>query len=359
MAEGEVVGRELLLGVWGIYLNDNVEQYAYSYLTHCNELRSIFQEDGLSRANRTEIVQLVQLVKGCQDRTVKEIEDGIIKAKFSWLTPPAGVESIRNTLEFAIRLWLFIEPDLSDQTLNLSLAEVVGRSVRQRIQPGGEQEKTAKSTPVSKAKVSIFGFGSNGPLVEDKRSSIYLPDDFSEKSLTRKGGIKLEWSSYLSDHLSLTGKTRLRVFRHVSAIQSHSELSRSLLYPRGFLQETERTLALLFDPLGDNTSKRTRRIERRNHVDLEARIHSLINSEALLDIRTYPYWQERLRRICMVYEDAQPKNIRQWWFDRRNRFNWATFWAAFVVFCLTLVFGIISSITGIMQVYASFKGLRE
>lgn len=255
LAEGEVVGRELLLGVWGIYLNDNVEQYAYSYLTHCNELRSIFQEDGLSRANRTEIVQLVQLVKGCQDRTVKEIEDGIIKAKFSWLTPPAGVESIRNTLEFAIRLWLFIEPDLSDQTLNLSLAEVVGRSVRQRIQPGGEQEKTAKSTPVSKAKVSIFGFGSNGPLVEDKRSSIYLPDDFSEKSLTRKGGIKLEWSSYLSDHLSLTGKTRLRVFRHVSAIQSHSELSRR--YQKRFYLQNELINHPVFYTLVDSYKKQS------------------------------------------------------------------------------------------------------
>lgn len=129
----------------------------------------------------------------------------------------------------------------------------------------------------------------------------------------------------------------------------------SLPYPPGFLQETERTLALLFDPVGNETSKRTRRIERKNHVDLEAAIHSLITSDARLDLRTYPYWQERLREICRVYEEAQPKSLRQWWFDRRNRFNWATLWAAIVVFCLTLVFGMISSVTGIMQVYASFR----
>ena len=134
-----------------------------------------------------------------------------------------------------------------------------------------------------------------------------------------------------------------------------SNVSFSLPYPPGFLQETERTLALLFDPVGNETSKRTRRIERKNHVDLEAAIHSLITSDARLDLRTYPYWQEHLREICKVYEEAQPKSLRQWWFDRRNRFNWATLWAAIVVFCLTLIFGVISSITGIMQVYASFR----
>jgi hypothetical protein len=143
-----------------------------------------------------------------------------------------------------------------------------------------------------------------------------------------------------------------------SIFSSKSNKSRSLPYPSGFLQETERTLALLFDPLGNDTSKRTRRIEKKHHVDLEAAIHSLIHSDARLDLRNYPFWQERLRGICRVYEDAQPKTLRQWWFDRRNRFNWATLWAAFIVFCLTLVFGVISSVTGIMQVYASFRVLQ-
>lgn len=47
--------------------------------------------------------------------------------------------------------------------------------------------------------------------------------------------------------------------------------------------------------------------------------------------------------------------MQQWWFDRRDRVQWATFWTAFVVFVLTVVFGIIGSATGIMQVQATYR----
>jgi hypothetical protein len=164
----------------------------------------------------------VKLVKLGQNKTVKEIEDEIRKANFRWMNPLAGVESTRNTLDFAIRLWLFVEPDLSDE--GLTLAEVVERCLPKRTQPGGDQ-KPRKSNTLSKARLPISGFGLNGLPLEKEQSMIYLPVDFSEKSLTRKGAIKFEWSSYLPDHLSFTGKSRLPVFRHASAIQEHSKSS--------------------------------------------------------------------------------------------------------------------------------------
>lgn len=189
-ATEEIVGRELLLGVWDINPSINVEHFAYPYMTHCNELRSLFEDDGLSQANRTDIVDLVKLVKRSLNDNIKEIEDGIRKAKFRWINPLAGDDSIRNTLDFAIRLWLFIEPDLSNESLTLS--EVVARCLPSHSSKNDE-------------------------------SSSYLPVDFCEKSLTRKGGLKLEWTSYLPDHLTFAGKSRLRVFRHASAIQKHSK----------------------------------------------------------------------------------------------------------------------------------------
>lgn len=81
-------------------------------------------------------------------------------------------------------------------------------------------------------------------------------------------------------------------------------------------------------------------------------------SDARLDLSNYPYWQERLWEVQKVYDKARPKTFKQWWFDRRNRFEWATFWTAVVVFVLTLVFGLIASITGILQAYAAFRNLR-
>jgi hypothetical protein len=132
----------------------------------------------------------------------------------------------------------------------------------------------------------------------------------------------------------------------------------SLLYPDGFLTETERTLSLLFPPANFETSKRTRRIGRKNNVDIEAAIESSVASDEMLDLSKYPYWQERLSEVQKAYNAARPKTMKQWWFDRRNKFEWATFWTAVVVFILTLVFGLIASITGIMQVYAAFKVLN-
>jgi hypothetical protein len=117
------------------------------------------------------------------------------------------------------------------------------------------------------------------------------------------------------------------------------------------LAETENTLCLLFPPINYKSSKRTKRICEADDVDIEA----AIASHASRDLSNYPYWQGRLREVQQVYDDARPRKIKQWWFDRRNKSEWATLWIAILVFVLTVIFGLISSITGILQAYASFK----
>jgi hypothetical protein len=117
-------------------------------------------------------------------------------------------------------------------------------------------------------------------------------------------------------------------------------------------------MSLLFPPANFETSKRTRRIGQKHSVDIEAAIEASVASDEMLDLSNYPYWQERLGEVQKAYDTARPKTMKQWWFDRRNKFEWATFWTAVVVFILTLVFGLIGSITGIMQVYAAFKVLN-
>lgn len=127
----------------------------------------------------------------------------------------------------------------------------------------------------------------------------------------------------------------------------------SKLFPDGFLEDTERTFSLLFPPANFETSRRVRRISKREGVDIEA----AIQHHASFDLNNYPFWQERLRHVQHAYDKAKPKRIAQWYYDRRDRVEWSTFWIAVVVFLLTLFFGIISSVTSIMQVYASFKAI--
>ncbi len=62
--------------------------------------------------------------------------------------------------------------------------------------------------------------------------------------------------------------------------------------------------------------------------------------------------------LKQVFDEATPQTLTQWWFDRRNGVQWYTFWVAISVFCLTMIFGLIQSITGIMQVYAAFHTVK-
>lgn len=63
--------------------------------------------------------------------------------------------------------------------------------------------------------------------------------------------------------------------------------------------------------------------------------------------------------LKQVFDEAQPKTLTQWWYDRRNGVQWYTFWVAAFVLLLTIVFGLIQSIEGAIQVYASLKALSD
>lgn len=123
-------------------------------------------------------------------------------------------------------------------------------------------------------------------------------------------------------------------------------------FPPDFLDETLRTLYLLYRPLEVRKARRNRKyMESRLDADLEL----AMGQRAVFELRNFPYWHERLWEIQKMYDSKTPSGLAQWWFDRRDRVQWATFWTAFLVFVLTVIFGVISSVTGVMQVYAAFR----
>lgn len=71
---------------------------------------------------------------------------------------------------------------------------------------------------------------------------------------------------------------------------------------------------------------------------------------AQLDLASYPYFGQRLKDLQDRYNRATPTTLGQLWFDRRRPVEWAILWVALVVFILTVVYGTISSVTGILQV---------
>lgn len=97
--------------------------------------------------------------------------------------------------------------------------------------------------------------------------------------------------------------------------------------------------------------RNVRYMEKHPDVDLELAMGRC----AIFDLQCYPYWHARLKKIQDTYDKKLPSGMTQWWFDRRDRVQWATFWVAFIVFILTVIFGVISSVTGILQVYAAYR----
>jgi hypothetical protein len=123
------------------------------------------------------------------------------------------------------------------------------------------------------------------------------------------------------------------------------------LFPFGILAETQRTIDLLFPTAALKESKRMKRLSEMNFVDIEL----AEPGQRPRDLSLYPTWRERLSLIQEAYDDSRPKRLKQWYWDRRRRNEWATLWIAVIVFCLTVVFGVISSVTGIMQVVIAYR----
>jgi hypothetical protein len=98
-----------------------------------------------------------------------------------------------------------------------------------------------------------------------------------------------------------------------------------------------------------------RQMDKYMKTDLEL----AMGKQASFDLNKYRYWHRRLQAIQAAYDKSTPRSLRQWWFDRRDRVIWATFWLAFIVFTLTVFFGVIQSVTSILQVYAAYHPRRS
>jgi hypothetical protein len=126
------------------------------------------------------------------------------------------------------------------------------------------------------------------------------------------------------------------------------------IHPGGLLLETEKTLGLLY-PHGRLYPDYI--LQRRPRPDIEMATYE--DFPDLHDPNSYLYWRERLFILHEVYQKAQPGKLTQFWRDRRDTNQWTTLWLAVLVILLTLLFGLIQSITGILQVIVAYRQLLQ
>ncbi|KAK0649057.1 hypothetical protein B0T16DRAFT_427974 [Cercophora newfieldiana] len=187
--------------------------------------------------------------------------------------------------------------------------------------------------------------------------SVKLERIFKASNLDRIAGLEIEWTDNLADHLRITDDDkRVHIFHHASFLEAQRIGVDSLL-PDGLAEETLRTLALLFPTCDGETKQWMAGLA--NFSELDGRVAQcgrLKTDNRRID--RFAFWRDRLVVLKQAFDEAQPKTIRQWWYDSRNGVQWYTFWVAVLVLMLTVVFGLVQSIEGALQVYISFKALQ-
>jgi len=199
---------------------------------------------------------------------------------------------------------------------------------------------------------SIHNFTANAfPIQQSCRhESIRLDLDFNARNLYFIGGLKIELTNNLLDHLEVVyfeGETTVMIFHHVCFLQNQQHE----YFPPGFIAETLQTLALLF-PQGKWFKKTkawyTKEL-RPVTPDADPAILAC-GTVTMTEFSDYRYWHDRLVRLKLLFDQAKPRTLRQWWNDRRDR-QWHALWAAVA---LGILFGLVQSIEGAVQIYMAY-----
>lgn len=89
-----------------------------------------------------------------------------------------------------------------------------------------------------------------------------------------------------------------------------------------------------------------RKARKQEYIDIEAGTLPVASRY----IAQYSYWGRRLLELREEYDRTEPTTVKQWIVGKRKPNQRYTFWIAVVALALALMFGLIQSITGILQV---------
>ena len=129
-------------------------------------------------------------------------------------------------------------------------------------------------------------------------------------------------------------------------------MSHSALFPEDIIEEYFDTIKLILPITRPECNEWTRRTLRANkHVDPRISIGERLERGP----NNFSQWGLRLATIQEAYDRKTPSTFFQFWHDRRDMSKWWGFWMIVVTVFLTILFGLIQSITGMMQVVIALR----
>ncbi|KAJ3542000.1 hypothetical protein NM208_g4329 [Fusarium decemcellulare] len=208
---------------------------------------------------------------------------------------------------------------------------------------------------------------------------VKLPKAFNGWSLKKIGGIEINFTDNLADHLLLVeDDSKVLIFHYASFLDCqrlkgwvstskrdalYTKISRSeeSLFPPGFAEETLRTLALLFPQSlvnGSDNSRTSRKswfrklCDKRKTCKIDERLGrcGTLHAEDR-QIKGFIFWRDRLIILKQAYDEATPRTLSQFWYDRRNGVQWYTFWVAILVLIITTILSVLQCVEGGFQAW--------
>lgn len=172
-----------------------------------------------------------------------------------------------------------------------------------------------------------------------------FPHHLNADDLRKIGGFQIQWTDDLMSHLTLRGPV-VYLFHHVSVLRRMRKSVPENVFPGAFIDETLATINMLI-PHTNASCNRWLRTE----IETQGLDPTMMYRTSASRVSTeYPFWRERLDTIVDALETSKPRNFYQWWHDRRDMREWWGFWLVVTGIFLTVLFGLIQSVTGVIQI---------
>ncbi|KAH7152617.1 hypothetical protein EDB81DRAFT_789392 [Dactylonectria macrodidyma] len=202
---------------------------------------------------------------------------------------------------------------------------------------------------------TIRKFQNTPALYQDSNLRDDIPLWFNVIDLEKKAGLRIGWTEYITDHLAIRNGT-LYLFGNLEALKYMKEsdsITGNLLTKR-FIHETMRSVWLFF-PLNDYGL-----MEHDYFEWFDSRGQCTPDEESLLGdcrrepsprtLTEYGAWRHQLAYALEVSKNQPSWSLRRCWYDDRDQALWWTRWSLIMAVSLSVIFGLIQSITGIIQV---------
>jgi hypothetical protein len=299
--------------VKGFWPNLIVKYNAFDPSPYSSFLQYVGKEVGLLRQHQRHFAvqnleDTFEIVRALSQGPIKPQAELVQTLSASYLNMSQTV--IRRSVELSVRLWL---------TLNINSSSVA-------VGPTFPDETPLDWDDSVSLDALIKGQFSKGASGGGKMTRSKIDPGLTAAYLASTCGLKLRWTDSLSEHLRFDStRQTLVMYRHKICLVNHIESNGGCPIPEAVLTEILDTLNLLF-PFGDVVTKH---LLIKEHQQPLYQLGSCGRTRKL-DLMNYEYFQEELEYLIDSFNQPA-KTWRQLATDRRNKMEWAVFWATVMV----------------------------